>query len=119
MGARHSPSGVRNVTIPHHCLDRRAPATDLPVLLPVATDLARRTAIERTAGAPMLRLHATHGIALFALVVIGCVVAHAQPQSQPPQPSIVETLVKWTPLLLRGFVFNLAISALAMAGGTL
>jgi len=87
--------------------------------LPLASDLARRTAIERTAGAPMLRLHATHGVALFALFVIGCVVAQAQAPSQPPQPSIVETLAKWTPLLLRGFVFNLAISALAMAGGTL
>src|SRR5204862_5007715 len=33
-------------------------------------------------------------------------------------PSIIETIWKWTPLLAKGFAFNIAISALAMAIGT-
>ena len=93
--------------------------TDLPVLLPAAAQLARRAAFERTAGVPMLRLRAVHGIALVVLFVVGCAISEAQVQPQPGHPSIVTTILKWTPLLLRGFVFNLAISALAMAAGTL
>ena len=38
---------------------------------------------------------------------------------QPDHPSIAATIWKWTPLLARGFVFNLAISFLAMAIGTI
>ena len=96
-----------------------AQATDLPVLLPVARSLARSAAMERTAGVPMLRLRAAHGGALLVLFAIGCAIAEAQAQAQPDQPGIMATILKWTPLLLRGFMFNLAISALAMAGGTI
>ena len=67
----------------------------------------------------MLRLHLTHGVALLVLFVIGCAIAQAQAQTQPEHPSILTTILKWTPLLLQGFVFNLAISALAMAAGTI
>ena len=66
----------------------------------------------------MLRLHATHGAALLLLFAIGCAIAEVQAQAQPANPSILATILKWTPLLLSGFMFNLAISALAMAAGT-
>ena len=44
-------------------------------------------------------------MALLVLFVIGCGLAQAQ--VQPGQPSILATLWKWTPVLLRGFLFNL------------
>ena len=91
--------------------------TDLPVLLPRAAQLARSAAAERAVGFPMLRLQASHGVVLFALFVAGC--ALAQAQSAAGHPSIMATIWKWTPVLLGGFVFNLAISALAMTLGTI
>jgi len=48
--------------------------------------------------------------------VLGCGIAEAQ--AGVDNPSILATLWKWTPLLARGFVFNLAISFIAMAVGT-
>lgn len=65
----------------------------------------------------MLRLRPTHGAALLVLFAIGCGVAQAQ--AQAGHPSVLATIWKWTPLLLGGFLFNLAISAVAMATGTL
>jgi polar amino acid transport system permease protein len=91
--------------------------TDLPVLLPGAAALARHAAKERRAGASSLRLRREHGLGLLALFVVGC--GFAQAQAAADQPSILATLWKWTPLLLGGFVFNLAISFVAMAIGTL
>jgi polar amino acid transport system permease protein len=90
--------------------------TDLPVLLPAAARFARSAAAERAAGAAPLRLSAEHGAALVVLFIVGCGIAQAQAGAD--QPSILSTIWKWTPLLLRGFVFNLAISFIAMATGT-
>jgi polar amino acid transport system permease protein len=90
--------------------------TDLPVLLPAAAALSRSAAAERAAGSPRLRLRAQHGGALLLVFLVGCGLAQAQ--AAPGQLSILETLWKWSPLLLRGFVFNLAISFVAMAVGT-
>jgi polar amino acid transport system permease protein len=64
----------------------------------------------------MLRLRAEHGVALGVLFLVGCGIAEAQ--APAGHPSILSTIWKWTPLLLRGFLFNLAISAVAMAAGT-
>jgi polar amino acid transport system permease protein len=97
-------------------IDRAPGSTDLPVLLPGAARLARRAAAERRAGSPRLVLRAEHGAVLFAVFALGCGIAQAQAGAD--QPSILTTLWKWTPLLLRGFVFNLAISFVAMAVGT-
>jgi polar amino acid transport system permease protein len=89
----------------------------LAVLLPSASRIAQTAAAERIAGAFRLRLRPAHGVALLALFILGCGLAQAQ--VQPGQPSILATLWKWTPVLLRGFVFNLVISAVAMAAGTI
>jgi polar amino acid transport system permease protein len=91
--------------------------TDLPVLLPSAAVFARRAAAERAAGVPTLRLPGEIGLGLLTLFLIGCGIAQAQVALA--QPSILETIWKWTPLLLRGFGFNLLISFIAMATGTL
>ncbi len=91
--------------------------TDLPVLMPAADRLARTASLERLTGAPTLRLRGAHGVALLMLFLVGCTIAQAQ--AQDAHPSIIATIWKWTPLLLQGFVFNLAISAIAMAGGTI
>jgi polar amino acid transport system permease protein len=94
-----------------------ARVTPLPVLLPAASALARRAQCERSAGVTAWRLEPRHGVALVVVFLLGCGLAQAQ--TQAGHPSIAATLWKWTPLLARGFVFNLAISFLAMALGTI
>jgi polar amino acid transport system permease protein len=89
----------------------------LPVLLPDAERMARAALRERERGSPTLQLTPSHGFALVIAFLCGCGIAQAQ--SQVSDPSIFTTLWKWTPLLARGFVFNLAISFLAMAIGTI
>ena len=91
--------------------------TPLPVLLPAAADVAQRAYRERAEGFSAWRLGLRHGVALVVVFVMAC--GAAQAQAEAGHPSIVATLWKWTPLLARGFVFNLAISFLAMAVGTL
>jgi polar amino acid transport system permease protein len=61
-------------------------------------------------------LDARHGLVLAALLALSVGVAQAQTGSAAP--SIITTLVKWTPLLARGFALNIAMSFLAMAIGT-
>jgi polar amino acid transport system permease protein len=89
----------------------------LPVILPAGERLVAMALSERASGAAALRLRASHGLALLGVFLLGCGFAHAQ--AQAGAPSILETLWKWTPLLARGFVFNLAISFMAMTIGTL
>jgi polar amino acid transport system permease protein len=40
-------------------------------------------------------------------------------QTEAPQPSVFSIMLKWMPLLLTGFLFNILISIMAMAAGTL
>ena len=89
----------------------------LPVLLPLAERITRAALRERAMGLPTLRLDSSHGVALVVAFLCGCGITQAQ--SQAADPSIFTTLWKWTPLLARGFVFNLAISFMAMAIGTI
>ena len=97
-------------------MTRGSHGTMLPVILPAGERLARAALRERRAGTHSLRLRGSHGWALLGALVLGCGIA--QSQAQPEAPSILDTLWKWTPLLARGFVFNLAISFIAMAIGT-
>lgn len=94
-----------------------APCTDLPVLLPAAERLIRRAERERLAGGPEVRLHAKHGVWLALILLLSA--GAAQAQAGAGRESVLEIMWKWTPLLLEGFVFNLAISFLAMTGGTI
>lgn len=57
------------------------------------------------------------GLALVA--VFAASVALAQAGTAPDKPSVVALIAKWTPLLAKGFLFNLLISVGAMAAGTL
>jgi len=90
--------------------------TDLPVLLPAARRLAERVRREREVGGPLPRLTARHGVWLAVILVFSAGAAGAQ--AGVGQESILSIMLKWTPLLFKGFIFNLAISFLAMAGGT-
>lgn len=88
-----------------------ASRTDLPVLLPVRR--ASRPDAEAPAGA---RLTAGHGFALLAILALSIGLADAQ--TAAGKPPVLDTLLKWSPLLWKGFAFNIAISFLAMAIGT-
>ena len=61
-------------------------------------------------------LSARTGVAL--VVALAASIAIAQVQALPGKPSVVDLLIKWTPLLATGFLFNLLISVCAMAAGT-
>ena len=52
-------------------------------------------------------------IALLLSIGIG------EAQAAPGAPSILATILKWTPLLAQGFALNIAMSFLAMAMGTM
>jgi len=108
--ARGGRAGVPDVLRP---LPR---GTDLPVLLPAAESVARRAAQERVFGNPLAKLQARHGGLLLIAFLLAAGVAQAQ--ATPGRASVVESIWKWTPLLAKGFAFNIAISALAMAVGT-
>ncbi|MBL4741286.1 MAG: amino acid ABC transporter permease [Sneathiella sp.] len=63
------------------------------------------------------RLKAWHGLILAFIVVVASIPAFAA--EEPAKASIFEILVRWMPLLLEGFVFNVVISISAMAIGTI
>ncbi|MGH6948067.1 MAG: amino acid ABC transporter permease [Kiloniellales bacterium] len=86
--------------------------TDLPVMIRPS----RRSASAAGPRAGRFRLRAWHGLLPLCLLVATAFPADAQ--SGSGGSSILATLVKWMPLLLSGFVFNLAISVMAMAVGT-
>jgi polar amino acid transport system permease protein len=94
-----------------------ASGSPLAVLLPSAERMTRAALRERDSGSSTLRLESSYGVVLVVAFLCGCGIAQAQ--SQISDPSIFTTIWKWTPLLARGFVFNLAISFMAMAIGTL
>ena len=81
--------------------------TDLPVLLPFRPGA-------RSAGAR--RPGRGHALALVSGLVLSIGIGDAL--AAPGVPSILATLVKWTPLLATGFLLNIAISFIAMAIGT-
>jgi polar amino acid transport system permease protein len=76
---------------------------------------ARRQSADRSNGGTLLS--ARTGATLVAVFVAS--VALAQVAAPVDKPSVIDLLVKWTPLLAKGFLFNLLISFFAMAVGTL
>lgn len=83
--------------------------TDLPVLL-----APRRSESEGFA----FRLRLWHALPILLVVFFFSTFGHAAGAALGKEP-VFETLLRWMPLLLRGFVFNLAISMMAMAFGTM
>ena len=80
----------------------------LPVLKPFRLGTASRSAF---------RLKARHGV--FIVVALFLSVGIGDAQAGPSAAlSIVATLLKWTPLLAKGFALDVAMSFLAMAIGT-
>lgn len=79
----------------------------LPVLLPFRIEPTRLAAP---------RLSSVHAVLFGAGLALLAGTAWAQ--GGPVQLSALEVLVKWAPLLLSGFLFNIAISMIAMALGT-
>ena len=98
----------------HHGLNGQ---TDLPVLLPAADRLHRRVTAERLLGAPRLRLRGRDLLWLCVLMI--CVTGYAEAQAAAAgREPVVWAILRWVPLLLQGFGFNILISVLAMALGT-
>ncbi|HEX7387758.1 MAG TPA: amino acid ABC transporter permease [Castellaniella sp.] len=89
--------------------------TDLPVLVPEAVRALGRLSVPGES--QPLRLTGALGVGLLVLFVASCGVAQAQSGAQGA--SAFAALWKWTPLLARGFLLNLAISALSMLIGTI
>ena len=81
---------------------------DFPVLRPFR--LGAET------GAPGWRPRRRHAVVLAAALALS--VGIGESYAAPGAPSILATLVKWTPLLAAGFLLNIAISFIAMAIGT-
>ena len=79
----------------------------LAVLLPFRPGFAE---------ARRLRPNGSHGVALAVALALSIGIGEAQ--AGPGAPSIVATMLKWTPLLAQGFALNIAMSFLAMAIGT-
>jgi polar amino acid transport system permease protein len=84
--------------------------TDLAVLKPFRLGAAS-SSVPAT-----LPLNARHGAVLIAALLVSVGIGEAQ--AGPGAPSIIATIVKWTPLLAQGFALNIAMSFLAMAIGT-
>jgi polar amino acid transport system permease protein len=85
----------------------------LPVLL-----AAGPAAVRAPRGVPRLDRGFTPLAALLTLAVFLLASGVAEAASGDTEPGIFATLWKWTPFLARGFVWNIIISALAMAVGT-
>jgi polar amino acid transport system permease protein len=76
----------------------------MPVLLPRHEVLSGKSVL------PIVRLKLRYVALPLAMILLGAQGA--------AQPGILAVLERWTPLLLRGFVFNIAISVLSMGFGT-
>jgi len=88
-------------------MNRKEYKTDLPVMIsPQATKT----------GSFRMSLKPWHGLMLALICIFSSTAAYAA--ADPLKASVLEVLMRWMPLLLKGFVFNLIISVSAMAVGT-
>ncbi len=91
--------------------------TDLPVFLPIVSQMAKRANYERQMGTFSIRLKARHGVWLAVLVIMTTFTAHAQ--TSPELDGIFTVLWRWKAFLFEGFMFNILISFMAMTLGTI
>ena len=94
----------------HAIVPRGAP---LPVLLPVRGPAPRALTLPLDAA---WQRQAT--LAVVALLALWLACAEALAQAGMAPPGIIALLWKWTPLIFSGFLFNILISVLSMAIGT-
>jgi len=104
-----------------HNLKRRPrqvnPKHRLAVLLPARPVVREASSADQNfSQMPGGRLRAIHLLWLF--LIFGASAFGAGAQNGTDQPSIVMTILAWTPLLLKGFGFNILISFMSMAIGT-
>jgi polar amino acid transport system permease protein len=85
------------------------------VLPPLPGALSAVTAGDRSSGGGLFTARA----GAFLCTVFAASIVMAQVSAVEGKPGVIELLAKWTPLLARGFLFNLAISVFAMALGTI
>jgi len=90
------------------------PDVRLDVMLPLRLGAQQRWTSDRSSGGSLFTLRT--GAWLLAMLVTS--VAVAQVQAHDSNASVLDLIIKWTPLLAQGFGFNLLISALAMLLGT-
>lgn len=88
-------------------------SSKFPVILPLGAALRRQAG-----GLPTLRLAPWHGVTLAAVILLSSAAADAA-TGAPTHASALAVLVRWTPVLLRGFGLNILISFLSMAIGTI
>ena len=96
-------------------LDDR-PRTDLPVLLPFGATAADNGLFRRSDGRIFVELKARHGLWLAALAILWAGAAEAAAEGTVTWA--IQSLFKWMPFILEGFVLNIVISLFAMAIGT-
>lgn len=93
------------------------PKHQMAVLLPIRSDLVGASRAEpKLSHLPIGRIRAIH--LLWLTLIFSASVFAAGGQSGTEQPSIAKTILIWTPLLLKGFGFNILISFMSMAIGT-
>ena len=93
------------------------PRHELPVLLPFGPGVPRAGGMEgKHEILPVGRMRAVHLLWLF--LIFGASAFAAGAQADAAKPSIVKTILVWTPLLLKGFGFNILISFMSMAIGS-
>lgn len=93
------------------------PKHELAVLLPIRSGMNKASrAHQKFDHLPVARIRGIHLMWLFLVFVAGTFAAGAQTGTE--QPSTVKTILAWTPLLLKGFGFNILISFMSMAIGT-
>jgi polar amino acid transport system permease protein len=95
-------------------------STDLPVLLPPEAVLSARRENELAGGFAARVFTPKVGFALALLLALSICLAEAQAQGVAvSRAGVLETMVKWAPLMFQGFLFNILVSFMSMAIGTL
>jgi polar amino acid transport system permease protein len=94
-------------------------STDLPVLLPPDAALSARRDNEVAGGFAASVLTPKVGLTLALLLAFSVCLAEAQAQGVAvSRTGVLETMIKWAPLMFQGFLFNILVSFMSMAIGT-
>ena len=104
----------------HHTKNKPPPLNpkhELAVLLPFQPGMKRASGQDHQFDhLPVARIRGIHLMWLFLIFAASAFAAGAQTGTE--KPSTVKTILAWTPLLLKGFGFNILISFMSMAIGS-